>query len=151
MPAFSQFEGKIPRRPPMSEPPPLTPLSDLSAALASLVAKVTPGIVSVNSNRSRSSGFLWQSGLIVTADEALSEEGEFAVTLSGGETVPAQLVGRDPTTDVALLRVDRSDLRPVPLEAAPVRVGALAIAIGAEDGAKETLAGLMRPRVNASD
>jgi S1-C subfamily serine protease len=46
--------------------------------------------------------------------------------------VSAQLVGRDPTTDVALLRVDSSDLRPVPLEAAPVPVGALVIAIGAE-------------------
>jgi S1-C subfamily serine protease len=65
------------------------------------------------------SGFVWRQGLIVTADEALSEDGEFAVTLSGGDTVPAQLVGRDPSTDVALLRVDRSDLRPVPLEAAP--------------------------------
>ena len=42
---------------------------------------------------------------------------EFAVILSGGDRVPAQLVGRDPSTDVALLRVDRSDLRPLPLEA----------------------------------
>jgi S1-C subfamily serine protease len=86
----------------MSEPLPLSLLTDLSAALASLVVKVTAGVVSVNSHRSRSSGFLWQSGLIVTADEALSEEGEFAVTLSGGETVGAQLVGRAPSTDVAL-------------------------------------------------
>ena len=60
-------------------------------------------VVAVHSHRSRSSGFVWRPGLIVTADEALSEEGEFAVTLAGGETVPAQLVGRDPTTDVALL------------------------------------------------
>jgi hypothetical protein len=38
---------------------------------------------------------------MVTADEALFQDGEFAVTLSGGDTVPAQLVGRDPTADVA--------------------------------------------------
>ena len=31
----------------------------------------------------------------------MSEEGELAVTVSGGDTVPAQFVGRDPTTDVA--------------------------------------------------
>ena len=86
-----------------------------------------PSVAAVQSHRSRSSGFVWRPGLlIVTADEALSEEGEFAVTLSGGDTVQAQLVGRDPTTNVALLRVDRSDLRPVPLEAAVVPVGALA-------------------------
>ena len=54
----------------------LTPLQDLSAAFTGLVAKVAPSIVSVSSHRSRSSGFVWRPGLIVTADEALSEEGE---------------------------------------------------------------------------
>ena len=89
------------------------------------------------------SGFVWRPGLIVTANEALSEDGEFAVTLSGGDAVPAQLVGRDPSTDVALLRIDRSDPRPVALEAAPIPVGALAIAIGAEDGAPTAALGVV--------
>jgi hypothetical protein len=40
----------------------------------------------------------------VTADEALSDDGEFAVTLSGGDTVPAKLVGRDPTIPLPELR-----------------------------------------------
>ena len=126
----------------MTESAPFTQLQDLSTALASLVASTAPSVTAVQSHRSRSSGFVWRPGLIVTADEALSEDGEFAVTLSGGDTVPAQLVGRDPSTDVALLRVDRSDLRPVPLEAAPVPVGALAIAIGAEDGAPTAALGV---------
>ena len=51
---------------------------------------------------------VWRPGLIVTADEALSEDCEFAVTLSGGVTVPSQLVGDDPTTDVALMRLGGS-------------------------------------------
>jgi hypothetical protein len=42
-----------------------------------------------------------------------------------------------------LLRVDRSDLRPVQLEAAPVPVGALAIAMGAEDGAPTAALGVV--------
>jgi len=119
----------------MTESAPFTQIQDLSTALATLVASTAPSVTAVQSHRSRSSGFVWRPGLIVTADEALSEDGEYTVTLSGGDTVPAQLVGRDPTTDVALLRVDRSDLRPVPLEAAPVPVGGLAIAMGAEDDA----------------
>ena len=119
-PGHSHIEDQFTRRPPMTESAPFTQLQDLSTALASLVASTAPSVTAVQSHRSRSSGFVWRPGLIVTADEALSEDGEFAVTLSGGDTVPAQLVGRDPTTDVALLRVDRSDLRPVPLEAAPV-------------------------------
>jgi S1-C subfamily serine protease len=97
----------------------------------------------VQFHRSRSSGFVWRPGLIVTADEALSEEGEYAVTLAGGDTVPAQVAGRDPTTDVALLRTDRSDLQPVPLEATPVPVGARAITLGAEAGTPTAALGVV--------
>jgi hypothetical protein len=67
---------------------------------------------------------LWRPGLIITADDALSEEGDVAVTLPGGESIAARLVGRDHTTDIAVLRVDRSDLPPIRLEAPPVPVGA---------------------------
>jgi S1-C subfamily serine protease len=65
----------------------------------------------------------------------LAEEGEFAVTVPGGDPVPAQLVGRDATTDIALLRIDRPDLQPLPLAATSFAVGALAIAVGSDDGA----------------
>ncbi len=127
----------------MTEPASLAPLTDLSVTLASLVATSAPSVVAVQSHRSRSSGFAWRPGLIVTADEALSEEGEFAVTLPGGDTAAAQLVGRDPTTDVALLRVDRSDLPPVALAASLAAAGALAIAVGAEDGAPTAALGVV--------
>jgi S1-C subfamily serine protease len=127
----------------MTEPAPFAQIQDLSVAFTGLVGKVAPGIVSVHSHRSRSSGFVWRPGLIVTADEALSEEGEFAVTLSGGDTVAAQLAGHDSTTDVALLRVDRSDLQPVLLEALPVAVGGLAMAVGAEDGTPTVAVGVV--------
>ena len=89
----------------MSKPTSSSQMQDLSNTLVSLIASTAPSVVSVHSNRSRSTGFAWRPGLIVTADEALSEEGELAVTLGDGETVAAQLVGRDPTTDVAVLRV----------------------------------------------
>lgn len=110
-------------------------IQELSAAFARLIEVVAPSIVTIESNRARSSGFFWRPGLIVTADEALSEEGDFAITLPGHEAIAARLVGRDHTTDIALLRIDRSDLPPVRLDSAPVAVGALAIAVGAEDGA----------------
>ena len=127
----------------MTEPAPFPQIQDLSAAFTGLVAKVAPGTVSVHSHRSRSSGFVWRPGLIVTADQALSEEGEFAVTLPGGEIVGAQLAGRDPTTDVALLRGDRGDLQPVLLEALPIPVGAVAMAVGAEEGTPTVAVGVI--------
>jgi len=81
------------------------PLQDLSGALVSLVAAAAPAVVSVHSHRSRSSGFVWRPGLIVTADEALADEGDVAIALRDGTTVAAKIAGRDPTTDIALLRI----------------------------------------------
>lgn len=127
----------------MSESAQFSQVQELSAAFVRLVGTVVSGIVAVHSNRSRSSGFFCRPGLIVTADEALSEEGEIAITLPGGDSIAAQLVGRDHTTDVALLRIGRSDVAPVPLESSPVAVGALAIAVGSEDGTPTAAFGMV--------
>src|SRR5262249_19704985 len=120
--------------------PDLTPLTALSASLSGLVAATAPSIVSVHSHRARSSGFLWKPGLIVTADEALADEGEVAVTLSGGKRVPAAIAGRDPTTDVALLRAETGDAPPIALDGVAPSAGSLALAVGAREG--ETVAAL---------
>jgi S1-C subfamily serine protease len=117
-------------------------LADLSAALVALVARAAPGIVSVHSHRARSSGFVWRPGLVVTADEALAEDGDIALVLPGGDTVVARLVGRDPTTDIALLRIDRSELPPAP-PAASVSAGQLAVALGSSDGAPAAALGIV--------
>ena len=77
----------------MTESAPFTQLRDLSAALAGLVASTAPSVTAVQSHHSRSSGFVWRPGLIVTADEALSEDGEFAVTLSGGRSRACSVYG----------------------------------------------------------
>ena len=127
----------------MTESASFSQVQDLSAAVARLVGIAAPGIVTVRSDHSRSSGFFWRPGFIVTADEALSEEGDVAVTLPDGESVAARLVGRDHTTDIALLRIDRSDLQPIRLESPPVPVGALAMAVGAEDGAPTAAFGMV--------
>lgn len=127
----------------MTESASFAQVQGLSAALAQLVGSAAPSIVAVQSDHSRSSGFFWRPGLIVTADEALSEEGNIAVTLPGGDAIAARLVGRDHTTDIALLRIDRSDLPALPLESPPVAVGALALAVGAEDGAPTAAFGVV--------
>jgi S1-C subfamily serine protease len=118
-------------------------LQDLSAAFVRLVGNAAPSIVAIKSAHSRSSGFFWRAGLIITAEEALSEEGDFTVTVPSGESLAARLVGRDHTTDIALLRVDRSDLPQISLETKPVPVGALALAVGAEDGAPTAAMGVV--------
>ena len=90
----------------MSNAAPASSLQTLSDALSNVVAEAAKSVVAVHSAHSRSSGFVWQPGLIVTADEALAEEGDISVVSPNGETTAATLVGRDSTTDIALLRAE---------------------------------------------
>jgi S1-C subfamily serine protease len=113
---------------------PATILSSLSAALEGLAVGARPSIVSVHSRRSRSSGFVWKAGLAVTADEALAEEGEVAIKLADGTSRPATIVGRDHTTDVAVLRFDTAGLAPAILSSQVPALGALSVVVAAERG-----------------
>ena len=115
----------------MSDP---TILSSLSTALEGVVAKARPSIVSVHSRRSRATGFVWKQGLVVTADEALADEGEIAVKLADGSSRTATIAGRDHTTDIALLRVDTASLTPATLSSKLPALGALGVVVAAERG-----------------
>ena len=110
-------------------------LSSFSSALAELVARTKPAIVSVHSHRLRASGFVWKPGLIVTADEALADEGEVSVKLADGTTRPASIAGRDHTTDIALLRFDAQNIAPVALASVVPDLGSLSVVVAAEHGA----------------
>jgi S1-C subfamily serine protease len=127
----------------MAQSTQLSQVQDLSAAFARLVGIAAASMVAVKSARSRSSGFFWRPGLIVTAEEALSEEGDVTVTLPSGESLAARLVGRDHTTDIAVLRVEGSDLPTIQLETKPVPLGVLTIAVGADDGAPTAALGVV--------
>jgi S1-C subfamily serine protease len=118
-------------------------IQDISAALESSVANLAPSLVSVISHRAQSSGFVWRAGLIVTSDEGLAEEGDVRVTLPGGDSTPAQIVGRDPSTALALLKIERPDLLPIALAASVPSAGALAVAVGAESGAPTAAFGVV--------
>lgn len=114
------------------------PLAAISSSLADIVARTAPAIVSVHSHRARASGFVWKPGLVVTADEALADEGEVAVRFADGTDRGATIVGRDHTTDIALLRVEASTdgktVAPVVLSSAVPALGSLAVVVAAERG-----------------
>ncbi|MBV8926148.1 MAG: serine protease [Bradyrhizobium sp.] len=109
-------------------------LSSLSAALEAVLAKARPSIVSVHSRRSRAAGFVWKDGLVITADEALAEEGEISVRLADGTARAATIAGRDHTTDIALLRFDGAGLAPAALSSRVPSLGALSVVAAAERG-----------------
>ncbi|CAL77510.1 Serine protease [Bradyrhizobium sp. ORS 278] len=112
----------------------LSALSALSSALAASVAAAAPSLVSVHSHRSRASGFVWKPGLVITADEALADEGEVSLVFADGTTRPAAIAGRDHTTDIALLRFDGKDGKAAPIAAKVPLIGALAVTVAADHG-----------------
>jgi S1-C subfamily serine protease len=109
-------------------------LASFSSAIAGLAAKAAPAIVSVHSRRSRATAFVWKPGFVITADEALADEGEVSIKLPDGTARPATIAGRDHTTDVALLRVETAELAPVKFSSSVPMLGALALVVAAERG-----------------
>jgi S1-C subfamily serine protease len=86
-------------------------LLSLSQSLASTVERVEGAVVSVNVGRRFSpSGIHWRNGIIVTSDESLHNSEEISITLKGGRNVPAKLLGRDASTDVAVFQIDNPDI-----------------------------------------
>lgn len=80
-------------------------LVELSNALASATEQAAANVVAVLSEpRGSASGVVWRSGIIVTSEHALRRDEEIRVTLPNGNVAQATLVGRDPSTDLAVLK-----------------------------------------------
>jgi S1-C subfamily serine protease len=112
-----------------------SPLVAFSDHIAELVERTVGSIVAVHGGgRSSASGFHWRSGIIVTAEEALERDEDIKVTLPGGRTIEATLAGRDPTTDVAVLRFQPDGLPIATTADASLRPGHVVLAIGNHEG-----------------
>jgi S1-C subfamily serine protease len=80
-------------------------LIELSNALAAATERAAAHTVAVHTgSRGSSSGVNWRAGIIVTADHALRSDEEIRITLADQRVVSASLVGRDATTDLAVLK-----------------------------------------------
>jgi S1-C subfamily serine protease len=127
----------------MSDTSSQSPLSAFSAAVAELVRGAAPSVVSMRSERAQSSGFVWRPGLVVAAESALADDGKIEIVAHDGASAVAELVGRDPSTDVALLRVQRTDLPQAPPSAGAAAAGALALVVAAREGAPAASLGIV--------
>ncbi|RWL43990.1 MAG: serine protease [Mesorhizobium sp.] len=112
-------------------------LSAFSDAIADVAATAAPAVASFVTHHHRTaSAFHWRDGYFVTAEEAVEAGEEIELTLASGETAKAELVGRDPSTGVALLKpASASAGLPQLTQAGAVRPGHLAIAVGNSYGA----------------
>jgi len=114
---------------------PGSPLLAFSDQTATLVERAATSIVTVHGGgRWSSSGIHWRSGVIVTAEEALERDENIKLTLAGGRQVEASLAGRDPTTDVAVLRFQPDGLPIAGTADVSLKAGQTVVAVGSHKG-----------------
>jgi S1-C subfamily serine protease len=106
-------------------------LAGLSNDLADAVARAARSVVAIHARRRiPSSGVVWQPGIVATANHTLARDEDISITLPDGGTAAATLVGRDSSTDLAVLRIESAA---PPLERSDpdhLQVGRLVLAVG---------------------
>jgi 2-alkenal reductase len=132
-------------------PRPITPRADLTQAEQATIAvfdHVAPSVVQVIGQNGNSiqtgTGFVWDpAGHIVTNNHVVDGVSRLAVQLASGQSATAEIVGRAPNYDLAVLRLVRSGLTlPPPVQigaSGNLRVGQFAFAIGNPFGLDQSL------------
>ena len=110
----------------------MTALPSLSNELAAAVEQAAGSVVAVNARpRLPSTGVHWRPGIIVTADHTVRSVEDLTVIDREGRTMAATLVGRDPGTDLAVLRIQDTDLATAGLgNSDSLKVGHIVLAVG---------------------
>jgi S1-C subfamily serine protease len=107
-------------------------LETISNEFASAAEKVGSSVVAVHARRWRpTSGIEWKKGVVVTVHHGVQRDEDIKVLLGGGRVVSAKLAGRDPSTDIAVLRIEEGSSGAPDLgDASSLRLGHLVLALG---------------------
>ena len=125
-------------------PETINALASLADSTAELVERTARSVVAVHSGGRRpASGIHWRSGIVVTAEEVLEQDENIKLALPGGRLVDASLAGRDPTTDVAVLRFQPDGLPVAATTSATLRAGETVLAVGSYEGSPLAALGIV--------
>lgn len=116
-------------------------LQKFSDGLAAAVEKAAQSTVTVDARgRIPATGIVWSAdGEILTADHVIQRDESINVTLPDGTTHAAKVLGRDPGSDLALLKTEGAKGLAVPEWAEAVKVGNLIFAVGRPEDLQATL------------
>lgn len=118
--------------------------TDLQQTVVNVIANIQPSVVEVISQGGQgeaigSGEILSKDGYIVTNDHVVEGFTTFAVVLSTGQQLSAQLVGKSPQDDLAVVKVSGSNLRAVTVgDSAKAQVGQFVVAVGSPLGLAES-------------
>src|SRR5213080_5365391 len=109
-----------------------TVLQSLSTELADAVESAGRAVVAIHARRRiPASGVHWRPGVVVATHHTINRDDNITVTIPDGTTAPATLAGRDPGTDLAVLKLAAQNLPAASLRTdLPPKVGELVIALG---------------------
>jgi S1-C subfamily serine protease len=107
-------------------------LETISNEFAAAAESVGGNVVAVHARRwMPTSGIEWKKGVIVTVHHGVQRDEDIKVLLDHGREVSAKLVGRDPGTDIAVLRIEEgSSAGPLLGDSTGLRLGHLVLALG---------------------
>ena len=106
------------------------PLTDFSNGLTAAVEKAAASTILVDARkRYPASGIVYADDLVLTADHVVTREDDLKVGLPDGRSLNATIAGRDPGTDLALLRLAEKVLTPAKTSDS-IKVGQLVLALG---------------------
>ncbi len=128
----------LPPAPTLTTPPPTSPAPTLGdeVSVASIAAAVAPSTVTVETGsflaEGSGSGVVYGTdGHIITNNHVIDGAGDIAVVFGDGGRFPAEVVGADPITDIAVLKVTRTDLSPISVGSSEsLVIGDRTIAVG---------------------
>src|SRR5205807_10536882 len=108
-----------------------TVLQSLSTELADAVESAGRAVVAIHARRRiPASGVQWRPGVIVATHHTINRDEHITVTLPDGTTAPVSLAGRDPSTDLALLKLAGQHLPAAKLRSdTPPAVGDAVVAL----------------------
>lgn len=118
----------------------------MSEGFSSVVEQLEGSVVRVDARRrAPASGFIYADGVVVTSNHAVESDEHIRVGLSGGTEVEATLAGRDPSTDLAVLKIPAHNISPISwADISAAKVGNFALALARPGEKIQAALGIVR-------